>query len=223
MLAHEIPHSFFHVDSQIVANFRMMLTKPGEMLNDFIGGKRKRYFPPVMFTIIAVTVFLFSVNYSPDFDIESMLTVDSTSSKVRQILINAVKFIQKYFKFYILIIPLLISWVTYLVYKKSKYNFPEHAVINAFIFSIILYLLSITSILFRLAKISSADTDAEFYVSTAIIIAYNSFCFYKTYRYFYSKPQMYFRIALTILLSLASVFLLFFGTLIMALAVAGQF
>jgi hypothetical protein len=65
MLAHEIPHSFFHIDSQIMTNFRMMLTRPGEMLNDFIGGKRKKYFPPVIFRLLLLVSFYWLTTMIP--------------------------------------------------------------------------------------------------------------------------------------------------------------
>jgi hypothetical protein len=136
-------------------------------------------------------------------------------------LLSALDFIKKYFKFYIIIIPIFISWVTYLMFKKSRYNYPEHIVINAFIFSIILFLPSIIGIVFKFTdKLESNSIVLDLletvaYVTTIVI--YPSICIYQTYRYFYTKKQMIVKIILTNIFSLATIFLIFVGSLIIAL------
>ena len=56
----EILESTVHVDGRVFASFRLMLTRPGELVNRFHAGKRKTQMGPVqMFIVCNVLYFLF--------------------------------------------------------------------------------------------------------------------------------------------------------------------
>jgi Protein of unknown function (DUF3667) len=56
----EVLESTVHVDGRVFASFRLMLTRPGELVNRFLTGKRKTQMGPVqMFVVCNVLYFLF--------------------------------------------------------------------------------------------------------------------------------------------------------------------
>ena len=55
-LIHEIQHGIFHVDKGILYSIKMLFTKPGHTIREYLEGRRKNHFKPVLFVVILGTL-----------------------------------------------------------------------------------------------------------------------------------------------------------------------
>ena len=55
-LLHEIPHAVFHVDRGFVPTLKALVTRPGEVVDEYLRGKRVRYFNPLTLLVICAGV-----------------------------------------------------------------------------------------------------------------------------------------------------------------------
>lgn len=69
-LVRELAGDFLHLDSKVTRNIGPLLFKPGKLTNDYLAGKRARYFHPVrLFLIVTVIMFIiqgFTSHYTAD-------------------------------------------------------------------------------------------------------------------------------------------------------------
>lgn len=143
-VAHEGIHYFTHADKGILKLIRDLALKTGLVAREYIGGKRKKYFPPLNFFLLASALNLFIINF------DGMIKVQS----IEKIFPNIVtetnpKMIQMYTHSYeryvqgtaflgahgnlsaILMLP-IVAFVFWLFYRKRGYNFTEHLVANMY-------------------------------------------------------------------------------------------
>lgn len=67
-IATDIFNNLFNVDSPLWATLRMTIKAPGQLSRDYITGKRKCYFHPVRYFIIAMALyylFVWMSDYNP--------------------------------------------------------------------------------------------------------------------------------------------------------------
>ena len=133
------------VDNKLLKTFLHLFTKPHQVIDAYISGVRKRYFNPVSYLLISITLASIYIFFLKDFALESIEAIPDIASENP---FNDKEFVENYISIFTdyqafstaLIIPLyaLISWIVFL--NKKKYNFYEHIVIY-------LYASSQTSIL----------------------------------------------------------------------------
>lgn len=58
-LLHEMVHFFTHADKGIFYLVRQLARRPGTVIREYVAGRRKVYFSPLNFFLIAVGMFLF--------------------------------------------------------------------------------------------------------------------------------------------------------------------
>ncbi|MGX5820682.1 DUF3667 domain-containing protein [Chitinophaga lutea] len=125
---HDIPHSIFHVDKGFFYTFRSLFTRPGQMIKDYLDGKRVKYFRPfgyvvIMSTICALLVKLISagivntyVTYHPGY-----------------VAGERAGFFNHYFSVFVFLMIPFASGITWLFMRRGKYNYWEHFLINTYI------------------------------------------------------------------------------------------
>ncbi|MBO0934140.1 DUF3667 domain-containing protein [Fibrella sp. HMF5036] len=113
-----------------------MFTRPGESIRDYIGGKRVDHFKPLAFVLILSTIYAFlshSLNdnsFLEDFMLGFKSVPDSKGEKTSYVAVNWL--ITHYAYTSLLLIPIY-SLASYLAFIKSKYNYFQHLVLNAFL------------------------------------------------------------------------------------------
>ena len=55
-LIKELPHAIFHVDKGILFNIVQLIKRPGPAIIDFLNGKRKSFFHPATFLVLALVL-----------------------------------------------------------------------------------------------------------------------------------------------------------------------
>ena len=147
---HDIPHSVFHVDGGFLYTMKMLFTKPGVMVEEFLEGKRAKHFRPFAYVMI-MTAF-------------SALIVKALVWLKKKILISHGadvlylendNFFSNYFSVFIFLMIPVASLVTWLFFLRKKYNFWEHFLANTYIsaqlniFWILFHLIGLVIILFK--------------------------------------------------------------------------
>ena len=133
-LFNEFMDKVLSVDNKLLRTFIHLFTKPHLVIDSYIKGVRKKYYNPVSYLLISITlsgVYLFFIK---DIAIQSKesMTVDDPSNPF-----SNKEFMNEYMSFFTdyqalvnsLFIPLVafISWLVFL--NRKKYNFYEHIVI----------------------------------------------------------------------------------------------
>jgi hypothetical protein len=55
-IGHEFLHAMVHVDRSVIALARMLVLQPGVVSSDYVSGKRRRYYGPFAFLVVAVAL-----------------------------------------------------------------------------------------------------------------------------------------------------------------------
>lgn len=124
---HEIPHSIFHVDGGFFHTFANLCRRPGEMVREYLAGRRKTYFSPFLYLLIMCGIFIVISHLVADASLAKTEITDFASAN---------KYLEaNYYKPIIVAMLLPLALATRLVFWKAGYNYAEHLVLNAFIIS----------------------------------------------------------------------------------------
>lgn len=127
-LSHDIQHGIFHVDKGLLFSLKELYTRPGATIREFIAGKRVKHFKPVAMVFLLATIYGFFYNY---LGIELMPVDGNGTNKVDISDVN--HWIATHYAIATLAYIPFYSLASYLAFKKSRYNFIEHIVLNCFI------------------------------------------------------------------------------------------
>lgn len=133
-ILHDFFHSFTHVDSGILYLFKELFLRPGTVIREYTEGKRKKYFNPFQYLVLTVAAVVF---VTVKFDLGALLmgNLQMSGDGIAEFQIQFTKFLYQYFNiFQFLTIPLL-SLYSYLLFRKSGFNYAENLVLNSFLSS----------------------------------------------------------------------------------------
>lgn len=140
-LIHEVQHGIFHVDSGILFTIKELFSRPGHTLREYLEGKRKPHFPPMLFVIILGSIcalIQFSLNRKPektqDQLVESNLAKTEYSKYIdfRGLIAyfrHIFEWLGSHLAFTILLMLPIAALGFYLGFRKYKCNYPEWLVI----------------------------------------------------------------------------------------------
>jgi hypothetical protein len=114
-----------NLDKGILFNLKHLTIAPGATIRDYLRGKRKSYFKPVQYAIIAVTLLTVADYYFGARDSAAARPEDPNIFYLYGV------FIRRNLKYLWLLNMVFFSIPTYFFFKR--YNFAEHITINAFI------------------------------------------------------------------------------------------
>lgn len=130
-LVHEIPHSVFHVDRGLLPTLAGLALRPGRIINEYLDGKRARYFNPL--TLVMIMAGLNTLLFSAfPLQLTGMIAGAATTAEM-QGLQSGMALIYRYFALSMaLLLPLMaaISWLCFLGRGRC---FGEHLTLQAFI------------------------------------------------------------------------------------------
>lgn len=122
------------VDNRLLKTFLHLFSKPELVIDDYIKGVRKKYFNPLSYLLISITLGGIYIYFLKEVAMESLSTSTSTSStnplSNKEFGTNFINLLSDYQAFFsALNIPIygFISWIIFL--NRKKYNFYEHLVI----------------------------------------------------------------------------------------------
>lgn len=124
-ILHDVPHSVFHIDEGFFYTLKCMFTRPGAMVQDFLDGKRVKYFKPLAYVVIMsamCTLLLKGIEW-----------VTAKAAGVQMVPAHEESFFKHYFSLFIFIMIPFASLVTWVTFLRKKYNYWEHVVANTYI------------------------------------------------------------------------------------------
>lgn len=133
-LIHEVQHSIFHVDKGIFYTIKELIVRPSQMLKEYLLGKRAKHFKPFAFTTILATIYGFMSHYC---QIYPHVDIINSSSLAQDAIIQMT--FDWFYTHTALITYLLIPFnalFSFLLFKKSNYNYFKHLVTNSYIIGI---------------------------------------------------------------------------------------
>lgn len=133
-IAEEIFHYFTHADKGLYFIIKELFIRPGVVIEEYIEGKRKKYFNPFTFLLLcsSISAYLYwKLDYFGNTTIKQ--EANQTPTEINHLLIQTSRLMEKYGKIItILMIPLL-AGIGKLFYYKSNKNYAEHLTIQAFV------------------------------------------------------------------------------------------
>jgi hypothetical protein len=127
----EFMDKVLNVDNRLLKTFLHLFYKPDVVINSYINGVRKRYFNPVSYLIISITINGLYLYFLKDILVETF-TIESPTSAFdnAEYTSNFMDVFSEYQAiFTVMNIPIyaFLSWLVFL--NKKKYNFYEHIVL----------------------------------------------------------------------------------------------
>ena len=209
---HEIQHSIFHFDGGIFYTMKELIKRPGNSIREFIEGKRVNHFKPVTYVIILSIIhsFLEHSGKRKPFIEDFLLGVLQSIKQNGKVLKSNGNFsilewlIHHYAYTALLLIPIF-SLAALISFRKSKFNYFEHLVLNAYTFGQITLIFILS---FPLSYLFKHDENFE-YFKILLSVAYTFWVFY----HFFNDLKKNYRIINTIMTY--CLFLIFFYILIL--------
>ena len=190
-IGHELVHFFTHADKGIFYLIRMLALNPGRVAREYVGGKRKRYFPPLSFFLIVAGVLVFSqttfhrsyVNRQAEglnraITVEKNETIKARMTAIRDRVQNASYFTSKYSNVLAMIATPIISFLFLLFYRRAKYNYSEHLVANMYFSAFTFLWLAVVVAPLNWAIGSPGFFSVLYFLFFAFEIAYRAFAYY---------------------------------------------
>ncbi len=130
-LWHDIQHGLFHFDNGIFFTIKELLTRPGYTIREFIEGKRVKHFKPISFLIVIATIYGLLMHYFGLSEFEKV----KMSQKISELtlIMQVYEWLRTHYAFANLALLPFISLGTYWAFRKEKYNYIQHLILNAFL------------------------------------------------------------------------------------------
>lgn len=123
-ILHDVPHSVFHIDNGFFYTLKSLFTRPGAMIQDYLEGKRVKYFRPLAYVVLMSAISTLIVK-----GIEWLMSKSADETIAH----SGGSFFEHYFSLFIFIMIPFASVITWLTFSKQKYNYWEHFIANTYI------------------------------------------------------------------------------------------
>jgi len=129
-LADDFFTNFFTIDSPPFRTIKALTTKPGNLIREFISGKRKRYYKPVQYFILILAFHLLAralLNFNPvENQFRAMGKSASPPEVMNTVQMQASYFMAKNINLLLFVFVFIFAAFTRLFFRKSGYNYTEH-------------------------------------------------------------------------------------------------
>ncbi|WHF52745.1 DUF3667 domain-containing protein [Chryseobacterium gotjawalense] len=144
-LLHEVQHGILHVHSGIVFTIKELFTRPGHMLREYLDGRRKQHFPPLLFVLVMGSVcalIQFFLKHKTEAKSDHTLTTNLSKTEIANYIDfkGLIAYFEHIFEwlgghlaFTILLMLPIAALAFFLGFRKYRYNYPEWLVILLFL------------------------------------------------------------------------------------------
>ena len=136
-LLHEFFHALTHADKGFLFLVKELATRPGYVALEYLEGKRKKYFNPLSFLVIASAIWALVVLKSGYFESMGSSQTRGTYKIPEQFawyFSESMRIIIQHGKIITLIITApLLGFLSWMFFRKQKNTFAENMVLNAFL------------------------------------------------------------------------------------------
>jgi len=133
-LKDELEYTLIHTNKGFFHTCKKLMRQPGLTVNEFIAGNRVNYYKPIalVFVLTGISAFLTHILLDPRFFLQGQ----KISAEDMETYMKAYEGMLKYNSFIMVASIPLMSFFSWLAFRKWGYNYFEHIVINAFYVSI---------------------------------------------------------------------------------------
>lgn len=188
--------TFISWDNKILKTFMHLITNPEKVINKYINGTRKRYVKPFTYLLIVLTIYGIYFYFVKDIMINAVsekLIINKKEIVFDEDFKAAFKKINliysKFSNLFIMSLIPLYAVFSKSVYKKQKYNFVEHVVIQTYIQS---QFLIISSILVGLLLLFSINILIASNIISPLMYLYYIYVFKKVFNSSYAETVLKF-------------------------------
>ncbi len=125
-MEHDFIHGVWHVDKGILYTLKALFTRPGYSVREYIEGKRAHYFNFVTLIVLILATSSLLAPYS-HFKMSDLMPEAS-----RSMMNSFESFAAKYPKIILLIAIPVNSFFSFIWYRKARFNYSEHLVLNSY-------------------------------------------------------------------------------------------
>ena len=172
----DLADNLFSISAPLPRTIRELAIRPGQMFRNYLAGKRKRYYKPISFFILATIIYLF-FRWTIDFDIRG--EVISTDSAIEQMgqnnIIRARDFMFRNINNLLFFFVLSLS-LTLKIFFYKKYMLSEYVAIA---FYLVGFYSLITSVNIFYVKYVNPDTQYLAILTMAVYFIYAMIRFFE--------------------------------------------
>ena len=123
---HDIPHSVLHVDKGFPYTFLQLIKRPAKAMEEYLEGKRVNYNRP-----LAYVIMMSAIGALVSTQIQKLIR-ELHFKRTGETLVQHENFFSHYQSVFIFLMIPLATLCTWVVFRKNRFNFWEHALINTF-------------------------------------------------------------------------------------------
>lgn len=169
---HDIPHSVLHIDKGFFYTLGRLFVNPGFTLRDYLAGKRVRHFRPFAFVLIMSTIATLLIK-GCDYLINIRYEQENPGTRLQ----FGNGFWSHYPSLLIFILIPLLSVITWLVFRRHRYNYWEHFLLNTYLAAYLNVFLLVIN-LFRVFKYySTGGLSVNYTVFMFFFMTYYGYAF----------------------------------------------
>jgi hypothetical protein len=138
-VAQEAVQSLTNVDKGLFTLLRQLVMEPGVTAREYIGGKRRKHFPPLSFFLLVSTIMIVILSFSSGKTGNGSATHPDVAriqdphkrehvQKIYERRNRSTLFLSTYSDIIAMVAVPLIAVIFWLVYKKRGYNYTEHLI-----------------------------------------------------------------------------------------------
>jgi Protein of unknown function (DUF3667). len=159
-------YGMFHVDKGILHTIKILTLHPGKAIRGYLSGKRASLFKPFSYLITLAAIYVlcflaFDLNsYHSNAYSAQNAEIDALGSTIATWITNHLGIVQ------LMILPIS-AFFSFLLFKKSNYNYGENLVINIYVSAhVILFSILLLPVVYLLSKIGYEELS--FYLSSVL-------------------------------------------------------
>jgi len=136
-LKNSIADNVFQINHGFLYTVKVLLLSPGKSLNNFFEGQRNRFYKPFAFLLISSTIFLLSTKligndtFVDDFVIG--LRNGASDNLNKTVNFEILDFLTNNQTYIFLSLVPLFALASFITFRRNKYNFSEHLILNLYI------------------------------------------------------------------------------------------
>ena len=189
----ELTSNLFQLNRGLFYTIKEVSVRPGNSIKEFLEGKRKQYVKPLSYLLLTSALYVLTTHFLglntffQDFTEGFTSGVTNEGNAVAAGILNILTWLTNNHTYTVLLTLPLFSAASYLAFKKSRYNYFEHVVLNMYITGqqMLIYLLS------SFAVVEDSITEV---IPSLLGMAFSFWAFYQ----FFGNHRPFVRILLTI-------------------------
>ncbi|WP_147202019.1 DUF3667 domain-containing protein [Segetibacter aerophilus] len=141
---HDIPHSILHFDKGFPYTFSQLITRPSKALQEYLDGKRANFFRPLAYVVLMSAISSLLIN-----QIRTLIK-QIHFKRTGEVVAEHSSFFSHYQSVFIFLMIPIVSLCTWLVFKKTRFNFWENVLVNTYLaaqLNVLLVLIHLFSLL----------------------------------------------------------------------------